>query len=83
MKSLNDFKSGNQVDLIANESTEAKALIESISGNNYSVNHIYSGSSIPVLRYNDLIVIGSNNIRASYTRQYQGNGTEQSNTKLE
>lgn len=56
------------VDLIANESPEAIELVNHITQNNFVVNHIYSGSSTPILKDKDLFVVGSGNIRSSYCR---------------
>jgi hypothetical protein len=56
------------VDLMANESPEALELIDHIKQNNFIVNHIYSGSSTPILQDNDLFIVGSGNIRTTYCR---------------
>lgn len=70
MKKNNILPTEKQVvDFIANVSPEALILKDLISQNNFVVNHIYSGSSIPILKDADYYVVGSNHIRACYTTQ--------------
>jgi len=54
------------VELIANDSNEAKELKNSLEAKGLSVNHIYGGSSKPILIENENYFFGAGNIRFQY-----------------
>ena len=54
------------VELLANDSVEAIELKDSLLEKGLNVNHVYSGSSIPILIENSNYFVGAGNIRFQY-----------------
>jgi hypothetical protein len=68
MEKKSNFKKAKKVvDFIANSSSEAMDLKNLISNNNFEVNHIFTGSTIPIIKDAGYYVAGSSNIRILYT----------------
>ncbi len=59
-------KSKRTIELIANDNKEVIELKELLLVNGLNVNHIYSGSSKPVLIENGNYFVGVGNIRFQY-----------------
>jgi len=55
------------VEFLANDSKEAKDMKKSLEEKGLKVNHIYSGSSVPILIDNGLPTRGAGNIRTYYS----------------
>lgn len=54
------------VELLANDGGEATELKELLSKKGLNVNHIYNGSSIPILIEDNNYIVGKGNIMTQY-----------------
>lgn len=54
------------IEFIANNTPEAIELKEQLTRKNIIVNHIYTGSAVPILIENGNYIVGAGNIRANY-----------------
>jgi hypothetical protein len=54
------------IELIANNTDEALALKKSLEKEGFNVNHIYTGSSVPVIIDNGNYAVGAGHIRMMY-----------------
>ena len=59
-------KSKRNIELIANNTGEAIEMKKSLEKKGFNVNHIYTGSSVPILIDNGHYTTGAGNIRAMY-----------------
>ena len=60
-------KQKRNIELIANNTNEAIALKKSLEEKGFNVNHIYTGSCVPILKDEDNYTIRAGNIRRNYT----------------
>jgi hypothetical protein len=59
-------KPKRSIELIANNTGEAIKLKEALTERGFNVNHIYTGSSLPITIEKGYVLVGAGNIRANY-----------------
>lgn len=62
----NKKKSKRTIELIANNTGEAIELKNRLTKESLDVTHIYTGSSVPILKDNEHYTVGTGNIRMNY-----------------
>jgi len=60
-------KQKRNIELIANNSSAAIELKDQLIAMGFEVNHIYTGSSVPILMENGNYIVGAGKIRANYS----------------